>query len=77
MQLKAPESESGADRLLEDWTESFLTEQCSQPPDICPVCGHQIKEAPVYCRYCGAGHHPECWKLMDGCRKCSEIRDAE
>ncbi|HOX43651.1 MAG TPA: hypothetical protein PK668_08635 [Myxococcota bacterium] len=37
---------------------------------VCPVCSDEIEGAPTRCPACGRAHHPECWKLNDGCGSC-------
>jgi len=37
---------------------------------ICPHCGLPVEVTAAVCERCGAAHHPECFKLLDGCGKC-------
>ena len=39
-------------------------------PAVCPVCNDRISGERFDCPVCQTPHHPECWKLTDGCGKC-------
>jgi len=67
-----PAPEAMPDRLLERWTDSWQSGQLEDQNEICPVCGHPVEETTHICPTCGARHHPECWKLMDGCGRCNK-----
>lgn len=42
----------------------------NRQPVSCGVCGDEVTGEHIDCPMCLAQHHPECWKLNDGCGKC-------
>ena len=64
-------------QVLVDTLSSMLPPAESQPRDVgvCAHCGDDIEGDAVRCARCGSVHHPECFKLMDGCARCpKELR---